>query len=85
MPQVVDPIGVFDWIWKYEQFSMGALAPILALGHYTESAGVSWLPVRNLCFPGKEYSKGGNDTGRCVMCRRGKCQTRSRKHSSRNQ
>jgi monoamine oxidase len=54
---VFKPIEVFDQIWKHEQYSKGALAPILALGHYTEYDSVYGKPVGNLHFVGTEYSR----------------------------
>lgn len=54
---VFKPIEVFDQIWKHEQYSKGALAPILALGHYTEFDSVYGKPVGNLHFVGTEYSR----------------------------
>lgn len=50
------PIEVFDQIWKHEQFSRGALAPITALGHLTRYDSVYGKPVGNLHFVGTEYS-----------------------------
>ncbi|KAL0934475.1 flavin-containing amine [Colletotrichum truncatum] len=50
------PIEVFDQIWKHEQYSRGALAPITAIGHLTEYADVYGKPVGNLHFVGTEYS-----------------------------
>ncbi|KAF9878275.1 flavin-containing amine [Colletotrichum karsti] len=50
------PIEVFDQIWKHEQYSKGALAPIQEIGHYTEYADVYGKPVGNLHFVGTEYS-----------------------------
>ncbi|KAK0371325.1 amine oxidase B [Colletotrichum limetticola] len=50
------PIEVFDQIWKHEQFSQGALAPITEIGHFTEYADVYGKPVGNLHFVGTEYS-----------------------------
>lgn len=54
---VFKPIEVFDQIWKHEQYSKGALAPILALGHYTQFDSVYGKPVGNLHFVGTEYAK----------------------------
>lgn len=51
------PIEVFDQIWKHEPFSQGALAPVTALGHYTEYADVYGKPVGNIHFVGTEYSR----------------------------
>lgn len=50
------PIEVFDRVWKHEEFSRGALAPIHALGHLTKYASVYGKPVGNLHFVGTEYS-----------------------------
>ncbi|KAK7397534.1 hypothetical protein QQX98_013104 [Neonectria punicea] len=50
------PIEVFEQIWKHEQFSQGALAPITALGHYTKYASVYGKPIGNVHFVGTEYS-----------------------------
>ncbi|GMF73169.1 unnamed protein product [Aspergillus oryzae] len=50
------PIEVFDQVWKHEEFSRGALAPIHALGHLTKYASVYGKPVGNLHFVGTEYS-----------------------------
>lgn len=50
------PIEVFDQIWKHEEFSRGALAPVTALGHLTRFADVYGKPVGNLHFVGTEYS-----------------------------
>ncbi|KAL4908871.1 hypothetical protein BDW74DRAFT_174099 [Aspergillus multicolor] len=53
---VWNPIEYIDQIWQHEQFSRGALAPIPALGHFTEFADVYGKPVGNLHFVGTEYS-----------------------------
>ncbi|KAK5954390.1 hypothetical protein OHC33_004112 [Knufia fluminis] len=50
------PLEVFDQIWKHEQYSRGALAPITALGHYTKFADVYGKPVGNIHFVGTEYA-----------------------------
>ncbi|EXF72964.1 amine oxidase B [Colletotrichum fioriniae PJ7] len=50
------PIETFDQIWKHEQFSQGALAPITEIGHFTEYSDVYGKPVGNLHFVGTEYS-----------------------------
>lgn len=50
------PIEFFDQIWKHEEFSRGALAPVTAIGHYTKFAHVYGKPVGNLHFVGTEYS-----------------------------
>ncbi|KAJ0333787.1 hypothetical protein COL922a_010502 [Colletotrichum nupharicola] len=54
--EVFRPIEIFDQIWKHEQYSKGALAPIQEIGHYTEYADVYGKPVGNLHFVGTEYS-----------------------------
>lgn len=54
--EVYRPVEVFDQIWKHEKYSQGALAPIHALGHYTEYADVYGKPTGNLHFVGTEYS-----------------------------
>ncbi|KAJ6157258.1 flavin-containing amine oxidase [Penicillium chrysogenum] len=50
------PIEVFDQIWKHEEFSRGALAPVHMIGHLTKYASVYGAPVGNLHFVGTEYS-----------------------------
>lgn len=50
------PVEYFDQIWKHEQYSQGALAPITAVGHYTEYSDVYGKPVGNLHFVGTEFS-----------------------------
>ncbi|GAB1196690.1 hypothetical protein APSETT444_005965 [Aspergillus pseudonomiae] len=50
------PIEIFDQVWKHEEFSRGALAPVTALGHLTKYASVYGKPVGNLHFVGTEYS-----------------------------
>ncbi|KAE8399509.1 hypothetical protein BDV37DRAFT_297714 [Aspergillus pseudonomiae] len=50
------PIDIFDQVWKHEEFSRGALAPVTALGHLTKYASVYGKPVGNLHFVGTEYS-----------------------------
>ncbi|KAF6817668.1 flavin-containing amine [Colletotrichum plurivorum] len=50
------PIEVFDQIWKHEQYSKGALAPITQIGHFVEYADVYGKPVGNIHFVGTEYS-----------------------------
>lgn len=48
------PLEIFEQIWKHEQYSQGALAPIPALGHYTKFASFYGKPVGNLHFVGTE-------------------------------
>lgn len=55
-PEVFRPIEVFEQIWKHEEFSRGALAPVHAIGHLTKYASVYGRPVGNLHFVGTEYS-----------------------------
>ncbi|KAE8139717.1 hypothetical protein BDV38DRAFT_291004 [Aspergillus pseudotamarii] len=50
------PIEVFDQVWKHEEFSRGALAPVHAIGHLTKYASVYGKPVGNIHFVGTEYS-----------------------------
>ena len=50
------PVEFFEQIWKHEEFSRGALAPIPAIGHYTKFADVYGKPVGNIHFVGTEYS-----------------------------
>ncbi|KAF9873999.1 flavin containing amine oxidoreductase [Colletotrichum karsti] len=50
------PLEIFEQIWKHEQYSQGALAPIPALGHYTKFASVYGKSVGNLHFVGTEYA-----------------------------
>ncbi|CRK22483.1 hypothetical protein BN1708_013424 [Verticillium longisporum] len=54
--EVFRPIEFFVQIWKHEEYSKGALAPITALGHYTRFQSVYGKPVGNLHFVGTEYS-----------------------------
>lgn len=54
--EVFRPIEMFDQIWKHEQYSRGALAPITALGHYTKFADVYGRSVGNIHFVGTEYA-----------------------------
>ncbi|KAE8378160.1 hypothetical protein BDV26DRAFT_304571 [Aspergillus bertholletiae] len=54
--EVFRPIEFFDQIWKHEEFSRGALAPVTALGHLTKYASVYGKPVGNIHFVGTEYS-----------------------------
>lgn len=54
--EVFRPIEVFDQIWKHEEFSQGALAPVHAVGHLTKYASVYGKPVGNIHFVGTEYS-----------------------------
>ncbi|PLB46312.1 putative flavin-containing amine oxidase, partial [Aspergillus steynii IBT 23096] len=51
------PIEIFEQIWKFEEFSRGALVPITALGHLTEYAAVYGRPAGNLHFVGTEYAR----------------------------
>ncbi len=55
--EVWRPHEFFDQIWKHEQYSKGALAPVTALGHYTKYASVYGKPVGNLHFVGTEFSR----------------------------
>jgi monoamine oxidase len=55
--EVYRPIEFFDQIWKHEQYSKGALAPVTAIGHYTKYASVYGKPVGNLHFVGTEFSR----------------------------
>ncbi|KXL47315.1 hypothetical protein M433DRAFT_77061 [Acidomyces richmondensis BFW] len=55
--EVYSPIEFFDQIWKHEEFSQGALAPVTALGHLTKYKKVYGRPVGNVHFVGTEYSK----------------------------
>ncbi|KAM0283257.1 hypothetical protein ACHAQH_002551 [Verticillium albo-atrum] len=54
--EVFRPIEFFVQIWKHEEYSKGALAPITALGHYTKFRSIYGKPVGNLHFVGTEYS-----------------------------
>ncbi|GAP93114.1 putative flavin-containing amine oxidase [Rosellinia necatrix] len=54
--EVFKPIEVFDQVWKHEQYSKGALAPVTAIGHYVKFAEVYGKPVGNIHFVGTEYS-----------------------------
>ncbi|KAM0327637.1 hypothetical protein ACHAQA_005930 [Verticillium albo-atrum] len=54
--EVFRPIEFFVQIWKHEEYSKGALAPITALGHYTKFHSIYGEPVGNLHFVGTEYS-----------------------------
>ncbi|EEY23325.1 amine oxidase [Verticillium alfalfae VaMs.102] len=54
--EVFRPIEFFVQIWKHEEYSKGALAPITHLGHYTRFQSVYGKPVGNLHFVGTEYS-----------------------------
>ncbi|OAR01679.1 hypothetical protein LLEC1_02196 [Akanthomyces lecanii] len=51
------PIEFFDQIWKHEPYSKGALAPITAIGQYTEYQSICGTPVGNLHFVGTEFSR----------------------------
>ncbi|KAG7101744.1 flavin-containing monoamine oxidase A [Verticillium longisporum] len=73
--EVFRPIEFFVQIWKHEEYSKGALAPITALGHYTRFQSVYGKPVGNLHFVGTEYSnewKGlrisGDYTDMTIIC-----------------
>ncbi|KAG9252528.1 flavin-containing amine oxidase [Emericellopsis atlantica] len=54
---VYHPSEVYDFVWKHEPFSQGALAPITDIGHHTKYADVYGKPVGNVHFVGTEYSK----------------------------
>ncbi|KAH6663135.1 amine oxidase B [Verticillium dahliae] len=47
--EVFRPIEFFVQIWKHEEYSKGALAPITALGHYTRFQSVYGKPEGAIC------------------------------------
>ncbi|KAM5349072.1 hypothetical protein ACJ41O_008895 [Fusarium nematophilum] len=51
------PIEFVEQVWQHEQFSRGALAPVTAIGHYTEYADVYGKPVGNVHFVGTEHAR----------------------------
>ena len=55
--EVYRPIEFFVQIWKHEQYSRGALAPVTALGHLTRFQSVYGKPVGNLHFVGTEFGR----------------------------
>jgi len=54
--EVFQSIEVFDQIWKHEQYSRGALAPITAPSHYTKFVDMYGKLVGNIHFVGTEYA-----------------------------
>ena len=50
------PIEFFEQIWKHENYSKGALAPITALEQYARDS-LYGKPVGNLHFVGTEFSR----------------------------